>query len=832
MRPNPLNRLPRISLGLLLACALACLCLLPPRRGAAQSGVLIPSTSERPDANVLSLSVMNVDVLIDNQQARVRVLQVFDSHVAETLEGKYQFALPVAAAISDFAVWDAGTRVPGVIMERRRAGAVYARIKQQQIDPGLLEQDDEHGGASAFTARVFPVPAYGAKRVELEYAETLPVEGLIARFAFPLRSSSGATQHVGEFNLHLRVLSDAPLADEASSAAYPLTMLKAEAHDYEAEYRGRDLELKDDFAFAYRLDVPRSTLAWTAYRAPEHVSAYDLRDPAALRHDADGYFAARAVFNEAGITTIAATNDAAPDGGDHQPRQLPRERLNVVLLLDTSLSMHGEKLARAVEAVDFLLHGLDARDNFALAVFNDETHAFAAAPLPATPEHIEAALDMIKGSMLGGATDLRAALLKARDLAGQMPVGEPRSVVLITDANPTTGTLATETIARVFAPEGKGRTRLLSSSTSPASQSASASPRARVFAFALGSDANAALLAELARRTHGAFAQARETADITAQLRSFFAGLSRPAIEGLRFDTSDAANFYQVYAARDHSFDGADAHFVGRYRRPAAHAVVSLAGQFGARPISLTREVSLPEFDDEHAQLPRVWARARVDALLQAMNLEGEREDFITEIIRLSQKYKFVTPYTSFVAAPRALLRPRLIQPGDPVLRVKTDASVKAVFAVLPFGETLPLKFLPGEGLWEARFLAPAWMPDGTYRCRLLLTDAAGRGYEEGKSFVIDSHAPRLKVSAPTPHVRAGDVLKLRAETDADAARIVGHFYGAQAAQLFWSPAERANVGALRVPAGLLPGRYTLTVTAEDFAHNESQVELLIEVVR
>ena len=94
------------------------------------------------------------------------------------------------------------------------------------------------------------------------------------------------------------------------------------------------------------------------------------------------------------------------------------------------------------------------------------------------------------------------------------------------------------------------------------------------------------------------------------------------------------------------------------------------------------------------------------------MDMNEEREDYIAEIIRLSEKYKFVTPYTAFIAAPRALLRPRLIQPGDPVLRVKTDESINSVFAVLPFGETLPLKFLPGEGVWEVRFFAPAWMPD------------------------------------------------------------------------------------------------------------------------
>ena len=69
----------------------------------AQSGVLIPSTGSKPDPKILSLNVMNVDVLIDNQHARVKVMQIFDNHSAQTLEGKYLFALPQTASIFDFA---------------------------------------------------------------------------------------------------------------------------------------------------------------------------------------------------------------------------------------------------------------------------------------------------------------------------------------------------------------------------------------------------------------------------------------------------------------------------------------------------------------------------------------------------------------------------------------------------------------------------------------------------------------------------------------------------------------------------------------------------------
>ena len=764
------------------------------RHGAAQSGVLIPSTSSKPDAATLSLQVMNVDVLIDNQHARVRVLQIFDSHIAQPLEGKYLFALPPQASVSDFAIWDGDTRVPGVMMEKRRANAVYSQIKQQQIDPGLLQQDDEHAGKSAFSAKVFPIPGYGTKRVEMEYTEMLPVESLTSHFTFPLKPSFGDPQRVEEFNLHVHILSDYPISPLAQTAgSYPLKVTKSGANEFEADFQARALELKEDFGFDYAINVPGSALSFIAYRAPEQISAYDLRDPSLAAQNPDGYFEARSLFHQ----KSAANNQ--------------KESRHVILLLDTSLSMYGEKLTKAVEATDYFLHSLSAKDQFDLILFNEEASALSPTPLPASAQNVERALEFIKGSTLGGGTDLSKALTKSLAVANGFPAGE-RSIVLVSDVNPTLGTRNLKQIVSVL-------------------EKKNGAAATRVFAFGLGSDANQTLLEALAGVGHGYFARARETEDIASALKIFFQHVGSLSIEGLRLTPADRGNFYHVYATGGYTFDGSSLAFVGRYRQPTPHTPISVRGQYGAAAIDLSRTVALPESAATHEHLPRLWARARVDALLREMDTNGEREDYIAEIIRLSEKYKFVTPYTAFIAAPRALLRPRLIQPGDPVLRVKTDESIKSVFAVLPFGETLPLKFLPGEGVWEVRFLAPAWMPDGTYRCRLLLTDKNGNGYQEEKSFVIDSHAPKLTARVDTQSVRAGDELVIKCGADSDTDRLVARMYGAQPVKLSWSSKEQTNIGRLQVPASLAAGKYTVVISAEDFAHNQSSTEIQIEVL-
>jgi Ca-activated chloride channel homolog len=225
-----------------------------------------------------------------------------------------------------------------------------------------------------------------------------------------------------------------------------------------------------------------------------------------------------------------------------------------------------------------------------------------------------------------------------------------------------------------------------------------------------------------------------------------------------------------------------------------------------------------------------MWAKARVDALLEKIEREGEDQAGIDEIIRLARKYKFVTPYTSFLAAPRSLLRPRLIRPGDPVLRVKTDSSIVSVTALFPFGPIKSLRFLSGEDTWQTRFLAPADLEDGSYRVRLILRDSAGHVYREAKTFVIASRPPLVRVKLDKLMFRRGETLRLRVSASETTRTVVARIYGAQPVYLRWNPQMASNTGEILIPAYVAPGKYVLTVTAEDFAHNIGSREVQIEV--
>ena len=167
------------------------LLLLMPLALFADGGVLIPRDKAQPDPTILSLEEMEITVQIDNGDARVFVKQIFANHTARIEEGNYIFALPSRATVSDFAVWDGPTRIPAVILERKRAQEIYNQLKQQSIDPGLLQMGErgaeEAKRSALFSARIVPIPAFGTKRLEFEYHETIPVENLKSYFAIPLR---------------------------------------------------------------------------------------------------------------------------------------------------------------------------------------------------------------------------------------------------------------------------------------------------------------------------------------------------------------------------------------------------------------------------------------------------------------------------------------------------------------------------------------------------------------------------------------------------------------------------------------------------------------------
>jgi Ca-activated chloride channel family protein len=269
--------------------------------------------------------------------------------------------------------------------------------------------------------------------------------------------------------------------------------------------------------------------------------------------------------------------------------------------------------------------------------------------------------------------------------------------------------------------------------------------------------------------------------------------------------------------------------WVGRYAAPAPGLRFEvrsplLAGGSGSL------EAALPERATDARDLPRRWARARVDALLMLIEKEGEKREWIEEIIALSKRYKFVTPYTAFLAAPRSLLRPRRIQPGDPVLRIECDPGIVSAVALFPFGLRLPLVRRPGSSLWEGRFLVPEGLKDGRYAVRVVLRDRSGARVTESKAFVLDGKAPEVRPD-PLGTAHAGDQIRVAVRTDEDVILLSARLADGPPVPLRWDPGSKRSVGVLRVPSSL-SGAQELVFEAVDAAKNVGFARSVLEVRR
>lgn len=758
----------------------------------ADTGVLIPGDRQQPDPAVFSLNDMAVEIRIDNGTARVRVRQIFGSHSGTVTEGVYQFALPGTAAVSDFAVWDDVTRIPGVILERRRAGEIYAEAKAQAIDPGLLQMGertaDEAGGPSRpsqeFNARIVPIPPFGTKRMEMEYQQMVPVERYRSQLMIPLKPDVFGLQIAGRLTISLELRSTHAMRDfEALAKAYPLTIREHTPNLVRAEFTGDNVELNEDFAVRYSLDPALSADTLRVITERENASG-------------PGFFQAQALL---GIP--AAFGQSQSRGGAQR---------TLIVLFDNSLSMQWDKLERSFAACEAALRRLRPADSFNLLLFNSELNVFTPQPQPATPANVEKALAFIRSSRIRGGTDLQRALTAALAQTGS----NEKYLLLISDGGATEGTVHTGKLAAWYAAEWSKR--------APAE-------RPHTLVFGVGDDANLSLLRMLAAQ-NGYFGWLQSTEPIEFKLNAFLDKIGQEPVRNLSLAVTPGGSVELVYPLEDSHFAGSVATWVGQYKAAVPQATFSTAGVREGQTLHITAQAALPASATEHPELPRTWARARVDALLEKIDRDGEDRVTIDEIIRLSKKYKFVTPYTSFLAVPRALLRPRVIRPGDPVLRLKADPSIVSVIALFPFGLTKPLRYLKQEDTWQTRFLAPVEMADGTYQVRLILRDRAGNVYRENKSFVIASKTPVIRARLENSRVRAGQTIRILAQASGNARTMTARLYGALPAPLRWSSAAKANTGEIVVPAELPPGRYTVHVTAEDIAHNVGTQEVSLEI--
>lgn len=540
----------------------------------------------------LRVKTHNVTVTIDNQVALTKIDQIFVNDSDSVLEGTYIFPLPEDATISDFAMYVDGVRLEGKVLDREQARDIYEGIVRRQRDPALLE----YIGRGAFQARIFPIQPRSEKRVDISYSQVLRVDNGLVKYVYPLSTEKFSPQPLGSVAINVDLKSA-----QALKAIYSPThnVNVARDGDFRARIGYEDANVKPDRDFVLYYSVSTDDIGATLLTYKPDATT-------------DGFF----LLLVAPKVNVAQEQVVAKD---------------VILVLDSSGSMSGEKIVQARNALKYVLNQLQPNDRFSVITFATSILTYANDLRPAS-ERSDAVrwVDNINAS---GSTDINRALLEAMADADKV---RPTIVIFLTDGLPTVGeTNAQKILDNVNA-------------VTPAN--------VRLFNFGVGDDVNTLLLDSLGEKHRGTSSYVRPGEDIEETVSGFYAKVSTPVLSDLKIDFGGIET-YDVYPyPLPDLFAGTQLVIAGRYKTGGA-AKITLSGNLNNRAQTYAFEDLSFKRDSSAASdefIAPLWATRKIGYLLAQIRLHGEGTEAVDEIVALAIRYGIVTPYTSFLVQENA----------------------------------------------------------------------------------------------------------------------------------------------------------------------------------
>jgi Ca-activated chloride channel family protein len=605
---------------------------------------------------------------IEDQIAVTHVDQVFRNENDWTVEGTYVFPLPQGAAVTEFTLWIDGEPVQGEVLTREEARRKYEEIVRSMQDPALLEYLDR----GAVQASIFPILPGDTRRIELEYSQVLEADNGLIHYRYPLNTEKFSTKPLEDVRVSVSVDSPHPVR-AIYSPSHSIDVNRDGDYRFDVGYEDSDVTPDKDFDLYYSIADQDIGLNLVTYRDPEG-------------DESSGFF----------LLLVAPSVEVDPD------RTIAKD---VLVVLDRSGSMEGEKFIQAQDAVHYILDHLNREDRFNIITFSTGLRPFAQR-LQSIGE-VDEAKRWVDSLSAAGSTDINLALLEA---AAQVERGRSTIVIFLTDGLPTEGVTESPDILENLEDVAPDNMRL--------------------FAFGVGYDVDTFLLDSLANEHHGATTYVTPGQAIDETVSGFYAKVSTPVLTDIELDFGDVVTFDIYPDPLPDLFAGSQLVLVGRYRSPDT-TTITLSGLVENREQSF--EYSRQSFRRSGGQefLPRLWATRKIGALLNMVRLHGPEEELVDQIVKLSIRYGIVTPYTSYlVTEPYALgvgaqddiadfafeemLSAPTIVSGESAVQRAADegAFTKAEVPIGPSGDALDVVRIVGaqtfrliDGVWiDTRF--------------------------------------------------------------------------------------------------------------------------------
>ena len=545
--------------------------------------------------NQLSILYHHVDVEINSQIAVTHVDQVFYNPNDWEVEGQYIFPLPEGAVVNEFTLWIDGKPVEGKILEADEARKIYEEIVREMQDPALLE----YIGKGAFQASIYPIPPQGESRIELEYQQVLNSDNGLVEYIYPLNTEKFSVYPLDEVRISVNIQSNEDIR-AVYSPTHPLDINREDEKTVSASYEEYNVTPDQDFGLYYSIGESEALHLFT-YRDPNNST------------DQDGFF-----------MLMLAPPITQPENN------IPKDML---LVLDRSGSMEGEKFQQAMSAAKYILENLQPEDRFYLSTFSTYIDEFSSSLLPASYVKEAAnqnALEWLDRHQASGSTNINLALLRAADIVDSE---RPTYLIFLTDGLPTEGVIESDLILNNFREN--------------------ASSNIRLYSFGVGYDVDTYLLDSLSSENHGLTTYVQPGEQLDEALSTFYETISTPVLTNLSLDFGDISTFDIYPSPLPDLFAGNQIIILGRYKKGGSTNIL-LSGEINNQK----REINFEDLTfarDNNAEsqvmdnLPRLWATRKIGYLLKQIRIDGPDQETIDQIVNLSIRYGIVTPYTSYL---------------------------------------------------------------------------------------------------------------------------------------------------------------------------------------
>jgi Ca-activated chloride channel family protein len=568
-----------------------------------------------------TVPLVHTDAAIDVRglAAAATVTQQYVNASTEPIEAIYVFPLPHDAAVYDMEIRIGNRVIRSVIREREEAKRVYEAAKSEGKRAALVEEERPN----IFTTSVANLMPGDHIDVRLRYVEPLRWEDGRVRLVFPMvvgpRYIPG-TQAVGHDGTGWAFDTDA--VSDASRITPPVRPPDSRP--------GHDISVSVDLDAGFEFGSINSiSHAITVHRSSDGRQHVELASGTTIPNK-DFVLEVRQAESKQPKTALFLS--AEPGSGQSYfllsafpPTVQPTKRLPVEMLymIDISGSMAGTSITQAREALLQALDRLGPNDRFGILAFNNEYYEFAAEPLTATTDNLNAGRHFVQHLEAGGGTEMLPALqhlMRKSETSGYL-----RHIVLLTD-----GDLGNE--EQIFA--------ALRSNLGGA----------RLYTVAIGSSPNFFLATKMAQFGRGTFTHIADIGEIREQMGRLLSTIESPVLTGVKL-SFEGVEVADIYPQRPPDlFLRQPLLLYGRVTQGHSGRV-HLTARAGDQPYEaiLDFDTSTASF---HPGITTLWARQRVEDLVDRWRVSEEdaRAEIRSTLIAHAIRYRLVTRFTSLVA--------------------------------------------------------------------------------------------------------------------------------------------------------------------------------------